>query len=90
MLRDELKGALADKNLLPIRSRHSHSNKHIKSRPEVKYWPRGLVRSCDGVDINFSSDHRHSYRSGESRERSRTPRCAFVSTDHWTARYCTH
>lgn len=28
----ELKGAMADKNLVPIRGRHSHSNKHIKSR----------------------------------------------------------
>jgi len=32
MLRGEFKDAMADKNLLPIRGRHSHSNKHIKSR----------------------------------------------------------
>lgn len=74
MQRDELKDAMADKNLLPIQSRHSHSNKHIKSwSGKVKYWPRGLVQPRGGVDINFSPDHRHSYRSDESFKRAGRP-----------------
>lgn len=65
---------MADKNLLPIRGRHSHSNKHIKSPSrEVKYWLLRLVRTPSRLDYNFSPDHRHSYQSGESQECSDTP-----------------